>query len=87
MLKNTGCSYIFFVITKPNINQISEDKVIRFAAFCTVRYKVFAHRARSTVIDVMALRSVITNNGDRAGKGSMYCADFGVKLSVKGAEK
>jgi hypothetical protein len=36
----------------------------RFTAFCTFRYKVLVHPARSAMSDVIALQLVTAQNGD-----------------------
>jgi hypothetical protein len=75
---------IFLRITQRNINQLAEDTLMRFAEFCTVRYKV-VRREQRAMSDVRALQPVGTNNGDQAGEARPHCADFGVKISVKSA--
>jgi hypothetical protein len=40
IMHNAGMFIILFPITKPNIEQLAQDKIMRFSAFCTFSYKV-----------------------------------------------
>lgn len=66
------CFWCVFCITECNLNQITEDKVTQFTAFCTFRYLVLFHPIPSIVND-MILWSPTIQNGSCAGKGCVLC--------------